>query len=95
MFVTLFRTASKSAAIKTYVIEHENKIYLQSFDKIICIYDKDTNSITISIAWTQCKASRHYLLSFLNQYDIYKCKTEKDILDSFVDGRLKIVKELE
>ena len=84
----------QSYAKQSFIIEHQNEIYLQCYDNIICIYNKETKKIILSTYWTQSKATEEYLISFLTNTNILPVKSQQDILNAMIHKKLEVVESL-
>ena len=78
-----------------FIMEDNEKAIFQSYNSIVAIYNKKTNTLTFGKNWDYSHTTLKHLYIFINQYcciaqtsDFYKTNNKRKYLQSLIDKNI-------
>ena len=81
MKVVKLETPGGNKSPEQVVFIGDVKIVFQSYNSIICEYDKNTMKLEVFKDWDYSRTTMRYLWQFLQEYTPYRISSKKEFLD--------------
>ena len=78
-------------AANQFVIKHGDKVYFQSYESVVALWDKGEGRLTVTPRWDFSVTTRKHFYIFLNDYTRYSGKRD-EVLNGIKDGSIVVVK---
>ena len=80
-------------AVNQFLVETTERIYFQSYERIIAVKDNNNGKITLSQDWDYSKTTSKHLYIWLRDYTRHRVSGRDDVAELIENGTIKVVEK--
>lgn len=81
-------------AVNQFLVETTERIYFQSYERIIAVKDNNNGKITLSQDWDYSKTTSKHLYIWLRDYTRHRVSGRNDVAELIENGTIKVVEKI-
>lgn len=81
-------------AVNQFLVETTERIYFQSYERIIAVKDNNNGKITLSQDWDYSKTTSKHLYIWLRDYTRHRVSGRDDVAELIENGTIKVVEKI-